>query len=219
MLKKYLLSVIAFPLLSFSANAYEFARWQVQAVTFYGLAQDKVSTSVGRQFTSAFTSSDNAVYGLGFDFGRYYTNLNSEFIRKHNLGNITIGGEFYYSYLNSDSSETVVTDTTTYYKSSVDKSSIRFGAFIRYYFYNVVYVRLSSGLDQTFSSESLETNSEFAQQFYKVKRNILTPYSSLGLGFDIGNVASSINATYIYGTKKQPSYYTLTIRLGFNYTF
>ncbi|RIY35707.1 hypothetical protein [Psittacicella gerlachiana] len=220
MLKK-LLSLLTPSLLLFSlpTKAYEFERWQIHGTTFYGMTSDKVSRGIGAKFTDAFTSSKNAVYGVSFDFGRYYTNLNSDFVKRNNLGNFTLGAEFSYSYLNSDYEDTVVTDTTTYYQGKVEKSSIRFGAFARYYFYHVVFVRFAGGLDQTFSSETQRTNSEFAQQFYKIKNNILTPYNSLALGFDIGNVTSTLQATYIYGTKKQPSYYTLTINLGFNYNF
>lgn len=200
---------------SSSAWSYSFSKWQIQGSTFYGLVSDRISRNVGSQFTDAFTSSKNAAYGVSLDFGRYYTDLNSDFVKKHNLGNFTLGGEFIYSYLNSDSEETVVTDTTTYYRTEVSKNSIRLGLFARYYFYNIVYVRLASGLDQTFSSEKQTV----ADSFTKVKHNILTPYSSIALGYDYNLLASAIKLTYVYGAKKQPSYYTVTVNIGFNYTF
>ncbi|MFC6276531.1 hypothetical protein [Psittacicella hinzii] len=204
-----------------TSQAFTFDKWNLHATTFYGTYSHNRGQGLTK-FTNSFTSSKNAAYGFSLEFGRLYTFYNTPSLKDTAFRKFVVGAELSYAYLNSSDSQTVVnTETgTTYYKSQAHKNLINLGGFFRYYLWDTVYLKYSLGYNQTFGSESATmTNSEFASHFYKVKTNILTPYTSLGVGYDLDSFTAGLKGTYVFKHGDHAAYYLLTLHIGFNYSF
>lgn len=224
---KLLFGAYLFTTLLAPSQAFTFDQYRVRAATFYGFVSNSALGQFSSKFTNAFTTSRNAVYGITFDAGRMWTKFNSKTLEANDIDKIVWGAEFIYSYLNSDTSKEVITSSsstsaataTQSFKGKVIKNSLKLGTFASYYFFDTIYLRGALGLDQTFNAETTHETVNQQTKTQKIKTSYLTPYLSLGIGYDIGYLSNELKATYVCSRKQDKGYFTVILSIGTQFTF